>query len=349
MRKKRVARITIKDLAKELNLAPSTISRALANHPAISNSTKKIVKDTADKLGFTPNSIAASFRNKKTKSIGIIVPRIDIHFHSRVISGIEEFAYNKGYNVTIFQSKDSYKREKEIVKILQTRMVDGIIACLALETKNYDHLKKIIKSKLPLVFYDRTPENLETSKVTINDFDSSYVATEHLINMGCKRIAHIAGNQTTGIFKARLEGYKAALKANNLAINEELILETNGLSYQEGVVCAKKLLQTSPLPDGVFCANDYTAASVVQEFNKKQINIPGQMAVVGFSDYPIAQIIEPNLTTINDRAIQMGESAAKLLIQQIEDVDQDIIDYQTITLKTELIIRESTARLLDSP
>ena len=340
-------RITLKDLADELKLAPSTISRALANHPAISESTKRVVQEKAEKLGFAPNSIAASFRNKKTRSIGVIVPRVDIHFHSRVISGIEEFAYKSGYNVTIFQSKDSYKREKEIVKILQNRMVDGIIVCLAIETKNYDHFKKIGKLKVPLVFYDRTPEHFDTNKVTINDFESAYTATAHLIKMGCKRIAHIAGNQSTGIFRARLEGYKAALKANNLAFADDLVLETSGLSYQEGVECANKLLKLPQLPDGVFCANDYTAASVVQVFKKHKIDIPDEVAIVGFSDYPIAQIIEPNLTTINDRAFQMGEAAAKLLIRQIEEDDADIIDYQTIVLKTELVIRESTCKPAD--
>ncbi|MBE8714221.1 LacI family DNA-binding transcriptional regulator [Sphingobacterium hungaricum] len=342
MKKKRETRVTITDLAEELNLSASTISRALANHPGISEATKRMVNEKAEKLGFTPNSIASSFRSKKTKSLGVIVPRIDIDFHSRVISGIEEFAYKTGYHVTIFQSQDSYKREKEIVKILQTKMVEGIIMCLAMETKNYDHLKKLTNSKIPLVFYDRTPDAFETNKVMINDFESAYVATEHLIQTGCKRLAHIAGNQSTGIFRSRLEGFKAALKANDLPIHEELIKETANLRYEEGVKCANELLELDELPDGVFCANDYTAASMVQVLNKHKISIPDQVAVVGFSDYPISKIIEPNLTTINDRAFQMGEAAAKLLIGQIEDSDSDIIDYQIITLKTELVIREST-------
>ncbi|MHC8950027.1 LacI family DNA-binding transcriptional regulator [Sphingobacterium hungaricum] len=342
MKKKRETRVTITDLAEELNLSASTISRALANHPGISEATKRMVNEKAEKLGFTPNSIASSFRSKKTKSLGVIVPRIDIDFHSRVISGIEEFAYKTGYHVTIFQSQDSYKREKEIVKILQTKMVEGIIMCLAMETKKYDHLKKLTNSKIPLVFYDRTPDAFETNKVMINDFESAYVATEHLIQTGCKRLAHIAGNQSIGIFRSRLEGFKAALKANDLPIHEELIKETANLRYEEGVKCANELLELDELPDGVFCANDYTAASMVQVLNKHKISIPDQVAVVGFSDYPISKIIEPNLTTINDRAFQMGEAAAKLLIGQIEDSDSDIIDYQIITLKTELVVREST-------
>ncbi|WP_445733374.1 LacI family DNA-binding transcriptional regulator [Mariniflexile sp.] len=336
-------RITLKDLAKDLNLSASTISRALGNHPAISASTKKKVQKKAEELGFVPNSIASSFRKKKTQTIGVIVPRIDIHFHSLVISGIEEFAYNNGYNVTIFQSKDLLKREKEIVKILQNKMVDGIIVCLGIETKSCDHFKKINKLGIPLVFYDRVPTDFDANKIVINDFESAYLATEHLIKNGCKRIGHISGSQTTNIFKARLEGYKAALKKHNLPIEASLILFTNNLSYEEGVQCAEKYLAISEKPDGIFCANDYTAVSVIQVFRKAEIKIPEEVAIVGFSNYPISKIIEPHLTTINDRAFQMGEAATKLLIRQIEEKD-DSITSETITLKTELIVRESSTR-----
>lgn len=336
-------RITLKDLAKDLNLSPSTISRALQNHPAISDSTKKRVQKMAEDLGFTPNSIASSFRKKKTQSIGVIVPRIDIHFHSLVISGIEEFAYNNGYNVTIFQSKDSLKREKEIVKTLQNKMVDGVIVCLGIETKTSEHFKKIIKLGIPLVFYDRVPTDFDANKIIINDFESAYLATEHLIKNGCKRIGHISGCQTTHIFKARLDGYKAALKHYKLPIEDSLILFTNNLSYEEGAHCAETYLKSEKLPDGIFCANDYTAVSVIQVFRKAEIKIPEDVAIVGFSNYPISKIIEPHLTTINDRAFQMGEAATKLLIRQIEEKD-NFITSETITLKTELMVRESSTK-----
>ena len=334
-------RITLKDLAKDLNLSASTISRALDNHPAISDATKKKVQRKAEELGFIPNSIASSFRTKKTKSIGIIVPRIDIHFHSLVISGIEDFAYKNGYNVTIFQSKDSLKREKEIAKILQNRMVDGIIICLSIETEKCDHFKKFDKLGVPMVFYDRVPTDFDANKIVINDFESAFTATEHLIKKGCKRIGHIAGSQKTDIFKARLEGFKAALQKYKLPINQDLILYTKHLGYEEGVICAKKYLEFSELPDGVFCANDYTAVSVIQIFRKHGIRIPQDVAIVGFSNYPISKIIEPNLTTINDCAFQMGESSAKLLIRHIEDKDE-FINSESITLRTNLIVREST-------
>ncbi|MDO6810653.1 LacI family DNA-binding transcriptional regulator [Zobellia galactanivorans] len=342
------SRVTLKDLAKELNLSPSTISRAISGHPAISDATRKLVQQKADELGFTPNSIASSFRKKKTQSIGIIVPKIDIHFHSLVISGIEEYAYSKGYNVTIFQSKDSFEREKEITRILQNRMVEGIIICLSNETKSYAHFKKFAKLGVPVIFYDRVPTTFNANKIVINDYESAFKATEHLIQQGCSRIAHIAGNQSTHIFKDRLEGYKTALKKHKLPIDPSLILETKNLTYEEGAECAKKMLALPELPDGLFCSNDYTAISAIQVFQKAHIKVPEQIAVVGFSNYPISRVIEPNLTTINDRAFQMGQAAASLLIRQIDDTDS-FVEFETITLKTDLVVRASSMRKENIP
>jgi LacI family transcriptional regulator len=336
-------RITLKDLAKELQLAASTISRALDDHPGISPETKELVKNKAEEMGFTRNSIASSFRKSKTLTIGVIVPRIDIHFHSLVISGIEEYAYKSGYNVTIFQSRDSYPREKKITETLQNNMFGGVIICQSAETNVYEHFKKLTKMKMPLVFYDRVPAGLEASKIIINDFESSFKATEHLIEMGCKRLAHIGGPQSTGIFKSRFEGFEAALTKHQLPIVNEFIHFTKELSYEEGVSAAKKLLALGQRPDGIFCSNDYTAVSAIQVFQKNGIKIPEQVAIVGFSNYPISKIIEPNLTTVNDRAFEMGHAAAKLLIRQIEDED-DIIQSEIVTIKTELLIRDSSRK-----
>ncbi|MEO8932719.1 MAG: LacI family DNA-binding transcriptional regulator, partial [Xanthomarina sp.] len=287
-------RITLKDLAKDLNLSVSTISRALDNHPAISASTKKIVQEKAEELGFIPNAIASSFRTKKTKSIGIIVPRIDIHFHSQVMSGIADYAYKNDYIVIILQSKDSLKREKEIVSILENRMVDGVIACLSIETKKCDHFKRFEKLGVPLVFYDRVPTDFDANKIVIDDFESAFTATEHLIASGCKKLGHVAGNQKKNIFKARLEGFKTALLKHNLPIQEDFILYNTNLGYDEGVICAKKFLELPELPDGIFCANDYTAVSLIQVFRKANIKIPQQVALMGFSNSPISKIIEPH-------------------------------------------------------
>lgn len=336
------SRITIKDLAEKMNLSVSTISRALHDHPSIGKVTTDEVKKLAKELGYFPNSVASNLRRNKTHTIGVIVPRIDIHFHSHAISGIEDFAYKSGYNVTIFQSKDSLEREIAITEILQTKMVEGVIACLGLETTNCDHFTKFKELNVPLVFYDRVSKDFEASKVIIDDFEAAFKATEHLISIGCKRISHIAGSQKTDIFRSRLEGYKAALIKHNISIRENLIQYTSELSYEEGEKCAKNFLKLEELPDGMFCANDYTAISAIQVFKKANLDIPKDIAIVGFSNYPISRIIEPTLTTIDDRAFEMGQAAAKMLIRQIEDKDHTIAS-ETIVIKTDLIIRDSTS------
>ena len=334
-------RITLKDLAKDLKLSASTISRALDDHPAISEATKIIVQKKADEMGFIPNSIASSFRTKKTKSIGIIVPKIEDHFHSLIISGIVDFAYKNGYNVSIFQSKDSLKREKEIVNILQNRMVDGVIACLSVQTKTSNHFKTFEKLGVPLVFYDRVPSDFEANKIIIKDFESAFTATEHLIKTGCKSLGHVAGNQKKEVFKARLEGFKAALIKHQLPIHEYYIMYTTNLDYDEGVICANKYLDLPELPDGIFCANDFTAVSLIQVFKKMEIKIPHEIAIIGFGNDPISKVIEPHLTTIDDCAFQIGKSSAKLIIKQIDD-QNEVLNSETITIQTQLIVREST-------
>lgn len=336
-------RVTIKDLAEKMNLSFSTISRALNDHPAISKETKAKVKQMAMNMGYYPNSIATNLRKNKSNSIGIIVPRIDVHFHSKAISGIEEVAYKAGYNVTIYQSKDSFEREIAITQNLQANMVDGVIVCLAVETKDCNHFNKFKKHNVPVVFYDRVSPDYDASKVIIDDFGSSFKAIEHLIEIGCKRIAHIAGNQKTLIFQARLEGYKEALLKHGLKFDKNLIFYTKELSYEEGEQCAKKMLNLNPPPDGVFCANDYTAVSAIQTFMKAKKKVPEDIAVVGFSDYPISRILQPSITTINDKAFEMGQTAAKLLIRHIEEKNS-IVASETMVLKTELIKRESTKR-----
>ncbi|GGF38288.1 LacI family DNA-binding transcriptional regulator [Echinicola rosea] len=337
-------RITLKDLSKELGLAVSTISRALDDHPGISPETKERVKQKAVELGFTRNSIASSFRKSKTLAIGVIVPQIDIHFHSLVISGIEEYAHKSGYNVTIFQSRNSFKREKRITETLQNNMFAGVIICQGAETRGIDHFKKLKKMKMPMVFYDRVPIGFEANKVIINDFESSLRATEHLIEKGCKNIAHIGGPQTTGIFKSRYEGFRKALENHHLEVSSEFIQFTKGLTYDEGLSAARALLSHPVKPDGIFCSNDYTAVSAIQVFQKNGFKVPDQVAVVGFSNYPISKIIEPNLSSVNDRAFEMGQAAAKLLIRQIEEDGEDLIESEIVTLKTELIVRESSSK-----
>jgi LacI family transcriptional regulator len=335
------ARITIKELANRMNLSTSTISRALNNHPSIGEKTTMEVKKLASELGYFPNATATNLRRNKTFSIGVIVPKIDIHFHSRAISGIEEVAYKSGYHVSIYQSNNSLEREIAITSILQARMVEGIIACLSLETHNTDHFDVFKRLEVPIVYFDRTPINTDTNKVIIDDFAAAFKATEHLVLLGRKNIAHIAGNQSAEIFKDRFEGYKAALTKNKLPIRKELIVCAGKLSYMEGLEAAKKLLSQKIAIDGLFCANDYSAISAIQTFIKNKHRVPEDIAVVGFSNYPVSEIIEPTLTTIDDSAYEMGKAAAKLLLRHMKEEDPIVVS-ETIVIRTKLIERHST-------
>jgi len=337
-------RITIKELAVILDVSASTISRALKNHHSISEGTCEKVHEMASKLGYIPNSVASNLRRRKTNLIGVIIPRINRYFHSSAISGIEEIANKAGYYVSIFQTKDSYTKEVESVKLLLSNNADGVIACLALETKDTDHYKQLISNKIPLVLFDRVCDKLDSSKVLINDFDAAFKACDHLAKIGCKRIAHIAGNLNSLIFKARLAGYKAALIKNNLTVDENLIFYGNILSEKEGLQFANELFEMKIKPDGIFCANDITAISVIQTAKMKNFSIPNDIAVVGFSNTPPSRIIEPSLTTIEDHAFEMGQASARLLINQIENNDKNIVS-ETIVIRNELVIRESTVKI----
>lgn len=333
-------------MASRLNVSPSTISRALQNHPSIGKKMTAEVHQMAKTLGYYPNTIASNLRRNKTNLIGVIIPRVDRHFQSLAIAGIEEVASKAGYYVIIFQSNNSYQREKENARMLLTSQADGIIACLAMETNNYEHLAVFKENNIPLVFFDRVCYEIETHKVIIDDFGASLKATEHLISAGCKQIAHIAGNQHMAIFRDRLSGYKEALMRNNLAFEDELINYTDDLSVIEGAQAAEKFLKMKNRPDGIFCSNDTSAISAIQTIKKAGLKVPEDIAVVGFSNTPSSLIIEPALTTIDDHAFEMGQAAARLVIRQIEE-PQENISSETIVIRNDLIVRGSTKRKLD--
>ncbi|MCK3683880.1 LacI family transcriptional regulator [Maribellus sp. YY47] len=330
-------------MAERLKVSPSTISRALQNHPSIGKKMTQEVHKLAEKLGYYPNSLAANLRRNKTNLIGVIIPRIDRHFQSSAISGIEEVASKAGYYVVIFQSNNSYEREKENARMLMSSQADGVIACLAMETNNYDHLLAFKNNNVPLVFFDRVCYELETHKVVIDDFGAAMKATEHLISIGCKRIAHVAGNQQIAIFRDRLRGYQEALRRNNLAQEDELIYYTEDLSGKEGALAARRFLEMPSRPDGVFCSNDTSAISVIQEVKRTGCKVPDDMAVVGFSNTPVSLIVEPALTTIDDHAFEMGQAAARMVIRQIEQPQEDIAS-ETIIIRNDLVVRESTLK-----
>ncbi len=338
----RSSHVTIKDIARELGVSPSTISRALKDHPDISPETKKAVTDLAKKLNYQPNILAQNLRKSKTNTIGIIVPEIAHFFFSTVISGIEDIAYAAGYNVIIAQSKESHEREVTDIQALFNSRVDGLLVSIARNTKKFDHFDDLIRKEFPLVFFDRVHNDALTSKVIVDDEQGAYEATTHLISLGHQRIAHLAGPQNLLIGINRLAGYKKALSENNLSIDENLIKICDKGTYEEAEEITKTLLASHNPPDAIFANNDVAAYGSMKAIKDKGLKIPTDVAIVGFSNWLFSELIEPALSTVTQPGFKMGQEAAKLLIKQIELGKNEAFTPKTITLKTDLIIRESS-------
>ena len=333
---------TIHDIAKRLNFSASTISRALNNNPNISEASRKLIKKTAEEMGYRPNILAASFRTKRTNTIGIVVPLINRHFFSSVISGIEEVAYKRGFTVTISQSNDNFEKEDKIVHTLFSNRVDGIIVSIGMNTTDFSHLKLFTDRNIPLVFFDRVVDEIEAHKIVVDDFGGSYLATKHLIEQGAKNVAHIGGPLNLQIYKNRQDGFCKAVKESGFKVDESLILNNN-LTRKDGTTAIKKLLQNKKLPDAIFCANDTTALSVIIYLKEIGIKIPEDIMVVGFSNEPFSEVVTPSISTIRQPGFLMGKKAAELIIHQINNKKEKPV-FETITMPTELIIRNSSKR-----
>lgn len=341
--KKNNKQITIYDIAQKLEVSPTTVSRALNDHFSISKETTKAVKKLAHDLGYRPNTVASSLRTNKTNTIGVIMPLINRPFIASLISGIEDSANQKGYNVIISQTYDSYEKEVANAQTLYSSRVAGLIVSLAMETKQYDHFYPFLQNDIPMVSIDRISTEIETDRVIIDNYGAGFKATEHLIQMGCRRIAHFGGAQHRNIYQGRQQGYLDALRKYNLPVDEDLIVYSN-LSMEEGRKGAEYFLSLEQPPDGIFSANDSAAVSAIQYAKQKGVPIPQELAIVGFNDDPISSIIEPGLTTISHPAFDMGKIAAQQVLKNKES--KDIVQSQTIVLKTELILRASSRKVL---
>ncbi|HET6558554.1 MAG TPA: LacI family DNA-binding transcriptional regulator [Prolixibacteraceae bacterium] len=331
---------TIHDIARELKISASTVSRALNDHPRISLKTKEKIKAVADRLGYRPNTLASNLRQKKSNTIGIVVPLINRHFFSSVISGVEDIAFKAGYNVVISQSNDMAAKEISIVQSMFSNRVDGLIISIAMQSITFDHLKLFIKKHIPLVFFDRVVPDIETDKVVVDDFTGGFRVTRHLIEQGYKRIAHLAGNLNLMMYLNRKQGYMQALEESGISYDESLVI-INTLTSEEGVKAVRQLMSLPEPPDAIFCGNDTTALSSMIYLRDKGINIPRQMGIVGFSNEPFSSVVSPSITTIAQPGFEMGQKAAQMLIRQIESRERK---YETIVLPTELIIRESSQK-----
>ena len=337
--------VTLKQIAEVLGISITTVSKALKEYPDVSKKTRKLVRETAAMLNYKPNSFAVNLRTKESKTIGLIIPEIMHHFFSSVVKGIIYQAEKKGYLVITLQSSESYDLEKKQIDLLLSKRVDGILISLANGTADYKHLTQVIENETPLVMFDKIAKVVKCSKVIIDDRKAAYKATQHLINIGCKRIAHFRGPLLPQNSIDRFLGYKQALFDNNIPYDSTLVYLLNDMSFEEGKFYANQLLKDHKNIDGIFINTDLVAIGAITEFNKQKIKVPKQINVIGFSNWFMASVISPSLTTINQPGFEMGKKAFKLLHKEINDKKKKkVISYKEVVLETDLILRESTRK-----
>lgn len=332
---------TLSDIAKQLNISVSTVSRALHDHPAINKNTKKKVVQLADKLNYQPNMLALSLLNKTTNTIGIIVPEITSYYFSSVINGIQDLLHDTDYRLFISQSEESFEREKKILETLSKVRVDGFLISPTSETHDTHHFNKIVENGTPMVIFDRDCEGLNADKVLVDDYDGSFQAVEYLIKTGCRKIAHITGPSILSISKHRLQGYFDALKKYDIPIEKELIFEVGGFTPEFGVEAARALIKLPQIPDAIFAINDGIAIGAMYVIKEAGIQIPDQISVVGFDDEPHSSYFNPPLTSVWQPVYDMGLLSARILLNKLKGKKQ-IETFRYELLKPELILRKSS-------
>lgn len=333
---------TIKDIARELGISPSTVSRALKDHFEISQETKDAVKRVAKELNYQPNSLALSLRYSKSNTIGVIVPEIVHFFFSTIISGIEDIAQSRGYNVIITQSNESLEREVMNIQTLFNNRVDGVVVSLSKESYDHSHFEAMMQKGLPIVFFDRVAEDLESSKVTVDDFLGGYQATKHLIEQGYQRIAHLAGPSGLDITNDRMNGYRKAHEEAGMEVDEDLIIMDQASNESEAYTAIYDLLK-SKNPDGLFASNDLAAMGAIKAAQKYGKNVPIDFGVVGFSNWQFTALTNPSISTIEQPGFEIGQHAAELLLKQIDGGDEEV-PFESVKLPTSLIARESSKK-----
>ncbi len=334
--------ITIYDVAKVLNVSPSTVSRALKDHPNIKKETVKKIKAVADEMGYQRNNFASNLRQQHTNTLGIIVPKLNSYFMSTVITGIEKVTNDNGYKLIISTSQESVQQEMAGAGTLFNSRVDGLIVSLAFDTKNTDHFNIFLNKNIPVVFFDRVTQIPGCISVVIDNMRAGYDVTSHLIEQGCKRIVYIGGSMLRNVYSDRFDGYKKALKSGGIEFDSNLSFIGN-LTRQDGTEIAKELLKMKHVPDGVFASNDTTAVSLIVHLLREGVRIPEDICVAGFNNEPVCEVIKPNLTSVDYPAGEIGEIVATSLINSIRNRKQNGMN--TIILNHKLIVRESSLRI----
>ena len=338
------AKATLKQIAKELNVSVSTVSKALNDSPEISEQTKIRIKEYAKLKNYKPNVIGLNLKNRKTKTIGVIIPNILNSFFAKVFSGIEKVADERGYNVIMCISNESLEKEAHTMEMLSNGTIDGFVLSISEEAQklhDYSHFNSIINDGTPIVMFDRTTDEVECDKVIVDDFDSGQNATQHLIDLGCKNIALISSSNNLSVGKLRAEGYLNALKINNIEINEKIIIRTESESDHD---LAEKIheLYSNNLVDGVFALEENDSVAALKVGVKKGYKIPKDLKIIGFADGILAsRRLSPSLTTVSQHGIEIGEEAVRLLIDRLESKEEHK-PFETVVIKTKLKEREST-------
>lgn len=335
--------ITIIDIARELNISKSTVSRALTGHPNVNEKTREAILALANKLDYQRNDLALRLITSKSLTLGVIVPEFLSSFFPEIVVGAQEVASKAGYNIIVSHSNESYETEVANTKVMIANQVDGVMISITKETRNFEHFKTFQRKGIPIVFFNRVCEEMQVPKVVVNDYEGAFKAVEHLIHTGKKRIAHLAGPNSLPISRERLRGYIDALKKHNIPILDELIIPCD-LTVEKVRIYVKHFLDMSPLPDALFAINDPAAIEAIQMIKKKGLRIPEEIAVVGFTDSYASALIEPGLTTVAQPVMEIGRTAAQLLLEQIS---REVSEWKAVTkmLKTELIIRGSTIKI----
>lgn len=332
--------ITIKVLAKRLNLSTTTISKALKNSYEISEPTKQKVFQLASELNYTPNVYAGSLRTKKSLTLGVVIPEITDNFFAEAINGIETVAQEKGYHVLVYLTHENYEREKAMLKEFKGGRVDGILLSVSSETKDSTHIKQLMDENIPVVFFDRACDDITTAKITTNDFESGYNATCHLIDNGCMQPAILLVSQNLSISNERLEGYKQALKINQIKFKESHALLCN--EENNSLVAIKKLLQHKRRPDGIICSVDKLTIPVYLACKDLNLSIPADVKVISFSNNPSAVILNPSLSAIVQPAYDIGKAAATALFKALSKKKIELADESRVIFST-LVQRDSTS------
>ena len=336
-------RVTIKELAAELKISTSTVSRALADKWDVNPETRKAVLELAERWNYRPNPISLSLKQQQTMTIGVVIPEFMTAFFPEVIIGIQNTLEAEGYTILISQSDESYNKELNNMKNLESRLVDGLIISLTKETVNTDYLQKLLDRNIPLVLFNRVCDNIDTPKVIIDDYKWAFEAVEHLINQGYRRIIHLTGPENLELSQQRKKGYIDALTKHNISIDPDLIIPC-GVMMEKGVIAAHRILEMEQMPDAIFAINDPVAIGAMKTLQKNGIRIPEDIGVVGFSESKMAMIVEPNLTSVEQPTFEMGKIAAELLLEQLKNKKDEAVLNKCITLNAKLNVRESSLR-----